>query len=171
MERFSRFVLGHARLVALAVLAATLLGGAAVALLLPRVTEANTYPGLPGYEANQRILAEFGTGGYERPVVPVVELEGPADLTAAFTAVTERTGARVAWRDPVFTAGTPATPWCTAAPSRRAASRAARSARAPTSPSGCAPRWPRTCRPARACTSPASTRSPPASTRAASTCR
>ncbi|WP_189213462.1 MMPL family transporter [Actinokineospora fastidiosa] len=104
MERLSRFVLRRARAVGLVIAAAVLTGGAALALLLPRVTEANEFPGLPGYEANQRITAEFGTGGEARPVVPVVELSGPADLTAAFAAVSAM-GARVAYEEPVFAEG------------------------------------------------------------------
>ncbi|MGW0522749.1 MMPL family transporter [Crossiella sp. NPDC003009] len=103
MEALSRWVLARRRLVGLLTLTLLLAGGAAIALLLPQVSERNAYPGLPGYEANQRITATFGTGGYERPVVPVVTLpEGAtadsarAELARAFGAVTAATGARVA---------------------------------------------------------------------------
>ncbi|MFD1147179.1 MMPL family transporter [Saccharothrix hoggarensis] len=74
MEKLSRFVLGHRRPVGALAVALLLAGCGALALLLPATSERNDYPGLPGYEANQRITATYGTGGYERPFVPVVTL-------------------------------------------------------------------------------------------------
>ncbi|ONI73126.1 hypothetical protein ALI144C_45085 [Actinosynnema sp. ALI-1.44] len=99
MEKLSRYVLAHKRLVGWLTVVAVLLGGGALALLLPNVSERNAYPGLPGYEANQKILETYGTGGYERPYVPVVTLaDGVAaeDAGQAFDAVAQRTGSRVA---------------------------------------------------------------------------
>ncbi|ASR37049.1 hypothetical protein BAY61_20985 [Prauserella marina] len=104
MEKLSRFVLRHRRLTSLLTFAAVLLGGGALALLLPNVSENNAYPGMPGYEANQQIMNTYGTGGYERPFVPVIRFpdgmpvdSGPAvqAVRAAFDAVEEVTGARV----------------------------------------------------------------------------
>lgn len=104
MEKLSRFVLGHRRLVGVVMGLLLLAGGGAIALLLPNVSERNAYPGLPGYEANQRIMADYGTGGYERPFLPVITLppgttvDSPGvrqALGRAFTAVVDETGARV----------------------------------------------------------------------------
>jgi len=105
MENFSRFVLARpsrfAGLLALLFIA----GGAAIAFLVPNASERNAYPGLPGYEANTQITTTYGTGGYERPYVPVVTLpEGltvddpgvRADLGRAFDAAEQQTGGRVA---------------------------------------------------------------------------
>ncbi|SMC92742.1 MMPL family transporter [Kibdelosporangium aridum] len=99
MEKLSRYVLAHKRLVGWLTVGVVLLGGAALALLLPNVSERNAYPGLPGYEANQKILQTYGTGGYERPFVPVITL--PQGVTAqdvgpAFDAVARQTKSRVA---------------------------------------------------------------------------
>ncbi|RZQ61578.1 MMPL family transporter [Amycolatopsis suaedae] len=104
MERLSRFVLGHRRLTVVVALLLALGGGGALAVLLPTVSESNSYPGLPGYEANQRILDTYGTGGYERPYLPVITLpEGAtvddeavtAALRRGFAEVAAATGARV----------------------------------------------------------------------------
>ncbi len=104
MEKLSGFVLRHKLLVSLLTLAAFVAGLAATAALIPNVSERNAYPGLPAYEANQKIMQTYGTGGYERPFVPVVTLpagtraDSPqvADqLGEAFDAVAEQTGARV----------------------------------------------------------------------------
>ncbi|WP_086821839.1 MMPL family transporter [Allokutzneria sp. NRRL B-24872] len=101
METLSRWVLAHRRLVGALTLVLLLAGGGALALLLPKVSQNNAYPGLPGYEANQRIAAAHGTGGYERPFVPVVT-GAPVDqprvrdaLDRAFAAVADKTKARV----------------------------------------------------------------------------
>lgn len=115
MENLSRFVLSRKRLVGVLTAVLLLAGGAAIALLLPSVSERNAYPGLPAYEANQRITSTYGTGGYERPFVPVITLpEGtmvgspgvrPA-LAEAFSAAAAATGGRVVSfadsGDPVF---------------------------------------------------------------------
>ncbi len=98
MENLSRFLLGHRRLVGVLTAVLLLAAGGAIALLLPKVSEGNAYPGLPGYEANRRIMETYGTGGYERPFVPVVTLpdgvtvESPGArqaLAAAFDAITD----------------------------------------------------------------------------------
>jgi len=109
MERLSRYVLGHRRTVRLVLVLLFLASGGAIALLLPNMTEANQYPGLPAYEANQRVLETYGTGGYERPFVPVVTLPPGTDvddpgvrdaLGDAFAAAGNAAGARVvSWAD------------------------------------------------------------------------
>ncbi|MBB1259170.1 MMPL family transporter [Streptomyces alkaliterrae] len=104
MENLSKFVLARKRLVGMLTALLLLAGGAAIALLVPNVSERNEYPGMPSYEANQQIRETYGTGGYERPFLPVVTLpdgttvDSPGvrdSLDRAFGAVAERTGARV----------------------------------------------------------------------------
>jgi putative drug exporter of the RND superfamily len=104
MEKLSRFVLARKRLVGVVTLVLLLAGGGAIGLLLPDVSERNAYPGLPGYEANQRIMQTYNTGGYERPYLPVISLpdgvtvDSPGvreSIKKAFDAVEERAKARV----------------------------------------------------------------------------
>lgn len=104
MENLSRFVLARGRLITLLTVIAVALGGGALAIVLANVSERNEYPGLPGYEANQQILQTYGTGGYERPYVPVITLPegmtadsqaGREALAAAFAAADRATGGRV----------------------------------------------------------------------------
>lgn len=82
-----------------------LAGAGSVLLLIPQISEGNEYPGLPAYEANAAIDRHLGTGGYERPFIPVIVLPEGADarapdvaaeLAAGFAAIESRTGARVA---------------------------------------------------------------------------
>lgn len=82
MEKLSRFVLGHRRLVGALTLVLMLAGGGALALVLPNASERNDYPGLPAYEANRQIMQTYGTGGYERPFVPVVTLPDGVTVTS-----------------------------------------------------------------------------------------
>jgi uncharacterized membrane protein YdfJ with MMPL/SSD domain len=97
MAGWSRFVLGHKRLVLLfwlvclvpAVLGTMQVGG--------RLSADTAMPGEPGYQANQEILRRYGTGGAKEPLVPVVGL--PAGLTVdspalgqAFDALARHTG-------------------------------------------------------------------------------
>ncbi|CAM5602037.1 membrane protein [Streptomyces spiroverticillatus] len=113
MEKLCDFVLGRERLVRLLVAALLLAGAGAVALLVPSMDGRNAYPGLPGHEANQKIVQTYGNGGYERPFVPVVTLpegqraeDARAALGRAFDAAADRIGARVSsyanTRDPAF---------------------------------------------------------------------
>ncbi|MFE2290970.1 MMPL family transporter [Streptomyces sp. NPDC059452] len=104
MDRLCTFVLGRKRFVRMLAAFLLLAGGGAVALLIPNMDERNAYPGLAGYEANQKIMDTYGTGGYERPFVPVVTLpEGRrADspevreaLGRAFAGAAARVDARV----------------------------------------------------------------------------
>ncbi len=48
-----------------------------------RLTEHYAFPGLPAYDANQRILATYGNGGDQRPYVPVIRLPDGASVTSA----------------------------------------------------------------------------------------
>ncbi|RZS29606.1 RND superfamily putative drug exporter [Herbihabitans rhizosphaerae] len=74
MEKLSRFTLAHRRLVGAITLALVLAGGGALAIVLPQVSETYEAPGLPAYEANKAITDTYGTGGRERPFLPVITL-------------------------------------------------------------------------------------------------
>lgn len=104
LDRFTDTVLARSRLVIIVLIALVALGGLAAYDLSGRVSESNRYPGLAGWEANDAIHAHFGTGGYERPTIAVVELPPgaqPADptvrvgLAAASDRIATATGARV----------------------------------------------------------------------------
>jgi putative drug exporter of the RND superfamily len=103
MQRLSKFTLAHRRLVVGLTLVLTVAGGGALALLLPNVTETYDAPGLPAYEANHRIVSTYGTGGRERPFVPVITLASGRTvdtpgvteaLRRSFDAVSRETHAR-----------------------------------------------------------------------------
>lgn len=103
-RHFTDVLLAHARPVIVAVIALVALGGLAAADLAGRVTESNRYPGLASWEANDAIHTAFGTGGYERPTIAVVELpdgttpDEPSildGLASASADITTATGARV----------------------------------------------------------------------------
>ncbi|MER7816492.1 MMPL family transporter [Streptomyces sp. NPDC096153] len=105
MKKLCDFVLGRKRFVRMLVILLLLAGGGAIGLLIPNVDERNAYPGLPAYEANQKIMQTYGNGGYERPFVPVVTLpegqrvDSPGAREAlgrAFDAAAEKVNARVA---------------------------------------------------------------------------
>ncbi|MFI0408804.1 MMPL family transporter [Actinomadura sp. 3N508] len=104
MDRFSDFVLRHRLLVGLVWLAAACAGAFAVMQVPDRLTEDFAPPGSAARDANAAILRAYGTGGEEKPEVPVVTLPagttadspGVRDrLTKAFAAGGERLGARV----------------------------------------------------------------------------
>jgi putative drug exporter of the RND superfamily len=101
MRRLSKFTLAHRRLIGAVTLILALAGGGALALMLPNVSEAYDAPGLPAYEANHRITSTYGTGGRERPFVPVITLpEGTTVDTPGTTEALRRAfeavpGARV----------------------------------------------------------------------------
>ncbi|MFD4718271.1 MMPL family transporter [Streptomyces sp. NPDC058423] len=105
MKKLCDFVLERKRFVRMLVILLLLAGGGAIGLLIPNMDEGNAYPGLPAYEANQKIMQTYGNGGYERPFVPVVTLpegqradspEARDALGRAFDAAGERVNARVA---------------------------------------------------------------------------
>ncbi|MFI0369803.1 MMPL family transporter [Actinomadura sp. 1N219] len=104
MDRFSDFVLRHRLLIGLVWLAAACAGAFAVMQVPDRLTEDFAPPGSAARDANAAILAAYGTGGDEKPAIPVVRLpagttaDSPgvrAGLAKAFAAGGERLGARV----------------------------------------------------------------------------
>ena len=88
MESLSRIVLARPRTVIAGLVVLMVAAAVAVLHLIPRVSESNDYPGLAAYEANHRIDRAVGTGGYERPLVPVVVL--PAGTTVDSPGVRRR---------------------------------------------------------------------------------
>ncbi|WP_132876608.1 MMPL family transporter [Tamaricihabitans halophyticus] len=105
MDKLVRVIVAHRLRAGAALLLLFLAGLAATPFLVQHVAEEYEYPGLPAWEANQRISAEFGTGGYERPFVPVITLPGgqtatdpgtASVLADAFDTLGEQPGMRVA---------------------------------------------------------------------------
>jgi putative drug exporter of the RND superfamily len=80
MDKFSRFVLGHKRLVVLLWLAVLVAGAAAAPRVPGRLSQEFSVPGQPGFAANQAILHAYGNGGSSFPLVPV--LTAPAGVSA-----------------------------------------------------------------------------------------
>ena len=81
METFARFVVRRRWWVVAAWLLLTVLGGFGA----PKATGALSFdfglPGQPGYETNERLVAQFGSGGANAPVLLVVG-DGSRDLDA-----------------------------------------------------------------------------------------
>ncbi len=104
MVRWSGFVLGHKRLVALLWVLCLVAAIPATMQVSARLTQQNALPGQPGYQANQEILRRYGTGGAKLPLVPVVVLpagttvdspDAERTLREAFAGLARRTGLRV----------------------------------------------------------------------------
>ena len=105
MAGWSRLVLGHKRLVGLLWLLVLVPAVLATAKVSDRLSQQFALPGLPGYEANQRIVRTYGNGGYQLALVPVISL--PAGVTVdqpaarqalgrAFQTLARQPGLRVA---------------------------------------------------------------------------
>lgn len=97
MERLSAFALRRKGLVALLALVAFLVGMGATPFAIQRLSEEYAHPGMPAFEANQKIVEIYGNGGYQRPFVPVIVLaEGQRvdsskeAIGRAFEAVSEK---------------------------------------------------------------------------------
>jgi putative drug exporter of the RND superfamily len=95
MESFARLVLHHRRVVTLVWLVLFLVGGALAGRVSERLTLDFSLPGQPGYEAEEELLASYGTQSFS-PFVPVVTVpEGEtvdgraADVAAVYDAVRE----------------------------------------------------------------------------------
>jgi RND superfamily putative drug exporter len=103
MARWTGFVLRHKRLVMLAWLVVTLVGGALAPTAIDRLGYDFGLPGQPAYEANREIEKRFGGGGAVDPLLVTVtvpegrsvdEAEVRAELGAAFGRL-DRPGWRV----------------------------------------------------------------------------
>lgn len=82
MSVIAKFVLRHKLLVVLFWIAALAAGGFASAHLSSRLSSQFAVPGAPGYQANQRIMRLYGTGGNAFPEVMVVTLP-PGETSAS----------------------------------------------------------------------------------------
>ena len=104
MTRFSRFLLGHKRLVLVGWLAVLAVGLALAPTVSGRLSASFSLPGQQGYQANLAIAETYGTGGHANPTVPVITLPpgstvdtpGVADaLRRGFDTVAQDLDARV----------------------------------------------------------------------------
>jgi putative drug exporter of the RND superfamily len=91
MERLSRLVLGHQRAVILMWLLVFIAGAFATTQVGGHLQQDISLPGQAGYEANQRLLRDYGVDGNSTPIVPVVTL--PAGQTVASPGVRDTLGA------------------------------------------------------------------------------
>ena len=95
MDALASVVLKHRRIVGLIWIVLLLAGGGASAKLSSHLSQSFDIPGTPSAEAANAIVRQYGSGGTEAPLVPVVRLPdgltvyqplARRDLAAAFTA-------------------------------------------------------------------------------------
>jgi RND superfamily putative drug exporter len=77
--RWTRWVLGHRRLVVLCWLVLAVAGGGTAGLTTSRLGKTFTLPGRPSYVTDARILSLYHSGGAD-PVIPVVSVPAGVDL-------------------------------------------------------------------------------------------
>jgi RND superfamily putative drug exporter len=87
MQRLTRRVLQHKRLVGISWILLTLVGAAAAGPASSALDQRFSVPGREGWEASVQIEREFGNGGETLPLVPVVAL--PAGKTVASPGIRE----------------------------------------------------------------------------------
>ena len=114
MTALSRLVLRHRLLVGLFWLGLFLAGAGTAGTTVDRLTFDFSLPGQPGYEAEARLLAAYGNGGTNAPVIPVVTVpqgstvqDRAGEIAAVFQGLREQfPTARVldyaSTRDPAF---------------------------------------------------------------------
>jgi putative drug exporter of the RND superfamily len=88
MERLTRRVLRHKRLVAVSWILLTLVGVAAAGPASEALDQRFSVPGREGWEASQEILKAYGNGGETLPLVPVVTV--PQGQTVSSPAVRDQ---------------------------------------------------------------------------------
>jgi RND superfamily putative drug exporter len=88
MERLTRRVLQHKRLVAVSWILLTLIGMAAAGPASSALDQRFSVPGREGWEASQEILKLYGNGGETLPLVPVVTV--PQGQTVSSPAVRDQ---------------------------------------------------------------------------------
>jgi len=97
VDRLTRWVLAHGRLVALAWIVVTTAGLWAAATISDSLSQSFTAPGRPAYEANEEIVRVFGTGGVVAPVVLVTQTGDRKEARSRLERVARAVqGARVA---------------------------------------------------------------------------
>jgi RND superfamily putative drug exporter len=82
MERLTRRVLQHKRLVAVSWIVLTLIGMAAAGPASEALDQRFSVPGREGWEASQEILKLYGNGGETLPLVPVVTVPQGQTVTS-----------------------------------------------------------------------------------------
>lgn len=88
MTTITRYCLHHRRLVVLAWLLMAVLGAALATTTINRLTHNLATPGTAGFDANARMLRDFGIDGNEQPTIAVLTLPANQDMhTAAGQAV------------------------------------------------------------------------------------
>jgi len=93
LERLAHFVIRHRRLVIVAWIGLTILGAYSAMAVSTRWLEEFSIPGYSAYEANQRTLATFGTGG-QPPHVIVFHTSGDATQTPGIANAIESVSAK-----------------------------------------------------------------------------
>jgi putative drug exporter of the RND superfamily len=97
VDRLTRWVLAHRRLVAAAWIVVTAGGMWAAATISGSLSQSFTAPGRPAFEANQEIDRTFGTGGFVAPLVLVTQTADTAQAARRFERLARAVdGARVA---------------------------------------------------------------------------
>src|SRR3954465_6830539 len=81
VESLARFVLRHRLVVVLGWLVAMVAGGAVASTVTDRLTFDFSLPGQPGYEAEEKLIATFGTSTADT-LVPVVTVPAGDTVTA-----------------------------------------------------------------------------------------
>ncbi|GAA1977937.1 MMPL family transporter [Catenulispora subtropica] len=74
MERFSRFVLTHRRVISVLWVVLFVVGGWASSILAKHLNQSFTIDGTPSIRASQAVTAQYHTGGDLDPLVPVLQL-------------------------------------------------------------------------------------------------
>ncbi len=82
MQKITRTVLAHKRLVAATWIVLTLIGMAAAGPASEALDQRFSVPGREGYETSNEILAVYGNGGESPPLVPVVALRDGTTVTS-----------------------------------------------------------------------------------------
>jgi len=82
MQKLTRKVLAHKRLVAVAWILATLVGMVAAGPASQALDQRFSVPGREGWETSQEILRVYGNGGESPPLVPVVQLPEGRTVTS-----------------------------------------------------------------------------------------
>src|SRR6476619_5727642 len=96
MERITRVVLAHRRLVVIVWLVLFVVGAASAGHTAKRLTIDFSLPGQPGYETGRQIIKAYGNGDIQQPIVVSFTPTTAAAAAPAFTRLQQRVaGVRV----------------------------------------------------------------------------